>query len=101
MIKVVIKRPNETPVYTAISEELDALQAIVGGYIEIVPIDNDFVVICNEEGRLNGLPFCWEIAGINFVGPIILAGTDGEELADVPFSKDVIDILLEGEYVER
>lgn len=43
---------------------LDELQKIVGGYIEIVPIyatwrmfGSDKIMVVNEEGKLNGLPF--------------------------------------------
>lgn len=35
---------------------LEALQAAVGGNIEVVPMDTHLCVICNEEGKLLGLP---------------------------------------------
>ena len=36
---------------------LEELQSIVGGYIEIVHLDDDeFIMVVNEEGRLLGLP---------------------------------------------
>lgn len=34
---------------------LEELQKIVGGYIEIVPLDNDQIIVLNEEGKLMGL----------------------------------------------
>ena len=36
---------------------LENLQKIVGGYIEHVVSTNGHDVICNEEGKLNSLPF--------------------------------------------
>mgnify|MGYP001602604492 CR=1 len=36
---------------------LDELQAIVGGYIEIVRLSNGRLMVLNEEGKLEGLPF--------------------------------------------
>lgn len=35
--------------------ELEAMQAIVGGYIEVYPLADDAAIVCNEEGKLNGL----------------------------------------------
>jgi len=35
---------------------LDELHAVVGGYIEIVRIDETRVLVLNEEGKLIGLP---------------------------------------------
>ena len=35
---------------------LEELQQAVGGYIEIVPIDKEFDMVVNEEGKLYGLP---------------------------------------------
>lgn len=39
-----------------IENELPALQQWVGGYIEIVPLAAELAVVCNEEGKLRGLP---------------------------------------------
>lgn len=35
---------------------LEEMQAFVGGYIEIVYLDDGRMMILNEEGKLNGLP---------------------------------------------
>ena len=35
---------------------LEELQKIVGGYIEMVFLPNNFVLVVNEEGKLNQLP---------------------------------------------
>lgn len=37
--------------------KLKELQSIVGGYIEIVRLDNDNIMVVNEEGLINGLAF--------------------------------------------
>lgn len=34
---------------------LSELQAIVGGFIEIVPLDEEHIMVVNEEGLLKGL----------------------------------------------
>lgn len=84
-IKVLRKVPNSIPVMAEIPNELEALQKEVGGYIEAVTLTSDLAVICNEEGRLEGLRDNCQICGVNFVGTILLVGVDGEEFADIPF----------------
>lgn len=66
-----------------IENDLKALQEFVGGYIEVVPIAKDAAVICNEEGRLRGLPFNTRVNGRAFVGPLLIVGVDGPEFTDV------------------
>ena len=59
MIKVVLVEVNKNPVIKEIDNSLKGLQAIVKGYIESVslpPYDRQLVLICNEEGKLIGLP---------------------------------------------
>lgn len=66
------------------ANSLKNFQMAVGGYIETVSLAEDLVIICNEEGRLKGLPYNCTICGVSFVGDIILAGVKGEEFADLP-----------------
>ena len=84
-IKVIVKRPFE-PVgrIREIDNTLKALQEIVGGYIETVTMTSDAVIICNEEGRLMGLPDNCSICGVNFVGTIIAAGVKRDRFTDFP-----------------
>lgn len=83
-IKVIIKEPGKKPRSTNISDSLQNLQRTVGGYIEAVPISKDCVIICDEEGRIKGYPYCCNIFGLNFFGTIIICGVSGDEFADIP-----------------
>lgn len=83
-MKVIVKNPGAVPTLRDVPNTLEALQSVVDGYIEVVRLFTDAVVICNEEGRLRGLPFNCHILGISFVGPIMLVGTKGEEFTDFP-----------------
>lgn len=54
---------------------LHDMQAIVGGYIEVVTLPNKKHLVVNEEGLLHGLPrnlAASNIAGRPLVGPAIL-----------------------------
>ncbi len=83
-IKVIIKEPGKKPRSTNISASLENLQKTVGGYVEMVRLTADCVVLCDEEGRWNGKLPCCNICGYDFCGTIILCGTAGEEFADIP-----------------
>lgn len=84
-IRVIIKSPGETAGhYLTIPNDLKALQSIVGGHIECVPASGNMVIICNEEGRVIGLPKNGRICGVDFCGTVVVAGVKGEDFADVP-----------------
>ena len=54
-MKAIRKKPGCAPEIIEVENTLEALQQEVGGYIETLSIA-DVVIICNEEGRLCGLP---------------------------------------------
>lgn len=87
-IRAIVKRPDELYGHmTYISDTLENLQRTVEGYIEAVTViteDPQVVIICNEEGRMLGLPHNCKINGIDFCGTIIALGTDGDSFADLP-----------------
>ena len=85
-MKVIKKLPGESATIEDIPNTLEALQAEVEGYIEVVPIYDDLVAIVNEEGLLKGMPLNIRVRGYHLFGPVILAGVDGEEFTDVPES---------------
>jgi len=57
---------------------IEFMQKVVGGYIEIVPVSNGEYIICNEDGKLTGLPINQKASNIYQIG--IIAG-------DVIFAK--------------
>jgi hypothetical protein len=87
-MRVIIANPDQDPCETTVESGLHALQAAVGGYIELWAVDGDVCFICNEEGRINGMPFNrtvvlsdgseWDI-----FGPILLVRESGEDFASL------------------
>lgn len=56
-MKVLVVEPRKAPAEQEISGSLEAMQAIVGGPIQAVyPFDDPVALICNEEGKILGLP---------------------------------------------
>ena len=56
-MRILIVEPHKSPYCKDISGSLEELQAIVGGHIQaIYPFDDPVALVCNEEGKLIGLP---------------------------------------------
>lgn len=56
-ITVLLIEPEKKPRLVEIGSSLEAMQAVVGGDIEeYMPYEDEVAIICNEEGKMNGLP---------------------------------------------
>ena len=56
-MQVIVVEPKKKPMVQDIGSELASMQKIVGGSIEAVyPFADPVALICNEEGKLLGLP---------------------------------------------
>lgn len=89
-IRAIVKRWDEEYGHmTNISCTLKNLQNIVDGYIETLtlrwsPDSEPIVIICNEEGLINGLQYNCTIGGHQLFGDIVVVGEDGEDFGDIP-----------------
>ena len=54
-IKVLVIEPMKAPYISEIKNEYEAMQEVVGGYIEYVGLDEECHLYCNEEGKIDGL----------------------------------------------
>jgi hypothetical protein len=79
-IKVLVVEPNKLPKVEMIENSLSAKQKLVNGHIEYVSRDNysDVLFICNEEGKIRGMPFNRDIGNDIIAGPFIIVGDDPE-----------------------
>lgn len=84
MIKVIVKEPGKDPEDKMVKNELHALQKIVGGLIEVVPIGNGVLLVANEEGKIRDLPFNCKIAGHRIFGTFFLCGDGAPEFTSFP-----------------
>lgn len=92
-MKAIRKKPGCAPEIIEVENTLKALQAEVSGYIETVTIASDAVIICNEEGRILGLPDNGRVCGVDFVGTVLIVGTKGDEFCDVPEAEFLVHNL--------
>lgn len=102
-ILICVKYPGEEPrVEPLFDNTLKAFQEAVGGYIEAVTLCTDLVLICNEEGRIRGLPYNTTICGCQFYGPVLAVGTKGVEFSSlkahhIPRVLELLDEDQEGD----
>ena len=84
MLRVIVYEPGKGPRTAYVENTLEALQEVVGGRIETVTLKDDVVAICNRDGLMSNLKYCCTLYGIQFFGPVILAGYSGDEFTDIP-----------------
>ena len=96
-IRVIVKKPGQPITLRWIEDELERYQAVVGGYVETVPLDGvpGIVLICNEEGKLRGLESNVINGADVIVGPVIAARVSGEDFGSLTESdlETVIEAL--------
>ena len=80
-MRVMSTEPGKCWKVAEIENTLEALQQGVGGKLEAVTLASDACVLCNEEGRLLGMPYNTTICGVSFVGPLLIVGIAGEDFA--------------------
>ena len=89
-MKAILINTNRTVCEIEIENALEAMQEQVGGYIEMVEIGEGLVAICNEEGKLEGLPPVALILSPDgtyaqdaLCGPVLICRTAGADLTDI------------------
>lgn len=97
-IKVLVVEPNKLPYEKVIQNRLRDKQQIVDGYIEYVRLleDDSVVLICNEEGKINGAEYNRDIGYDIIAGTFIIA----RECADDGEDRSLTDEQIE-KYKER
>lgn len=77
-IKVLVVEPNKLPYEKTIKNCLQSKQELVGGYIEYTYLDDDYnvCIICNEEGKIDGLPPNRDIGNDIVFGTFVIVGDD-------------------------
>ena len=92
-IRVVYVEPGKESLAIEIRDDLNEMQSLVGGHIEeYMPFDDEVAVICNEEGKITGLPLNRGIENENgqlieiIAGPFFIAYAplESEEFLSLP-----------------
>ena len=92
-IKVLVVEPNKLPYEKVIPNRLRDKQQIVDGYIEYVRLleDDSVVLICNEEGKINGSQYNRDIGYDIIAGTFIIAKDDKDDGEDKSLTDEQIE----------
>jgi hypothetical protein len=75
-LKVCYKQPGEIVQVREVNNTLDALQGLVGGYIELARVVSEGVgILCNEEALILRLPY----NRMGLYGPLVWIGLSEED----------------------
>ena len=100
-IKALVKRPGRPAEMIWLRNTLESYQRIVGGHIEAENLASDVVIICNEEGKLLGLPYNCTLCGEDFVGTIIITGSKRDDFSSLKYSpEELLRVMPQLFYVE-
>lgn len=84
MIKNVEEPPKTSVIRDDVRESLKDIRGIIGGYLEFVPVnDTGLALICNEEGKLNGLPVNFYMGNEPINGNVCFVNTYREDIIDI------------------
>lgn len=61
-IRIIRKRVGEAAEYVDVEKTLERLQTEVDGFIQVIPLFSDILLVCNEDGNILGLPHNFTIA---------------------------------------
>ena len=81
---MLVVKPGKHPYVETIENTLRAFQQAVGGYIEVVNLNDSNVIILNEEGKLMGMEGNRALGGDILVGSFLITGTAGGNFASLP-----------------
>jgi len=73
-IKILVVEPNKEPYPLKIECTLENLQNIVGGQIEVVALEENIDLICNDKGKLLNLEMNRAIKNDIICGTFIISG---------------------------
>ena len=89
-IEVLLVEPGQYARMTTIGSSLEDMQKVVGGYIQEAPFFRDPVtLVCNEEGKISGLPLnraLWDEDGLMYdviAGTFLVVGLGEEDFVSL------------------
>ena len=90
-MNVLMVEPGKAPYETQIGDDLQSMQALVGGYIQAVyPFEQSVALVCCESGKLDGLPLNRALRDSDgdiydiIAGNFFIAGLGQNDFTDLP-----------------
>lgn len=109
-IRVIMLRPGKRATVEVIDASLSGIQKIVGGYIQAVyPFADPVAIVCNEEGKLDGLEMNRALRNEKgyiydvLYGTAFLCGLAADNFGDMPeeLTEKYLQLFGRAEYLFR
>lgn len=96
-LKALLVEENKLPKVIEIDNTLSSLQEVVKGYIEYTYMNGieDAAIICNEEGKINGMGPNRDIGNDIVFGPFLIVGDDPNIGENLSLTDDQINKFME------
>lgn len=91
-MRIVVKKVRQLPEVKEIECTLENMKNIVDGYIECFPVFGDILCVCNEEGKLNGLPVNFLFKGDIIVGDVFFCAEGAEDFESL--NDEQIELIM-------
>jgi hypothetical protein len=89
LVRIIVVEPGKAPQIQEVVDQLETYQQLVDGYIEVVPMSDGTVLVCNEEGKFDDLKLNWwcpylcdVLRGTFFIAGQTNAAGDWESVTD-------------------
>ena len=85
-MKILVVEPKKVPYELEITGELKCMQDIVGGSIQVVcPYDEAVAIVCNGEGKVDGLPHNRVVGEIKdiIMGTFFICGSGDDDFTSL------------------
>lgn len=82
-IKIIVKKVGEPHRVEIVNDEYSTYNNLVGGYIEVVSLHKGILMVCNEEGKLDGLELNLILPNDLIVGDIFFCSQKGPDFASL------------------
>lgn len=89
-MRIIKVEPYKEPEIAEIKGDLESLQQTVGGYIQAVyPFQDEVAIVCNDEGKINGLEMNRALSSYGEIydiihGTFFICGLGEENFDDIP-----------------
>ena len=98
-VKAIVKQPNKPAEIRLIKNTLKAFQEIVGGYIEVVQLgddwgnESDMIMVCNEEGLIDDVSEPNDSIAECYYGTVVFCQVDeAGEFCDLS-QEQIVDLI--------
>lgn len=83
-IRIIYKGVGEWPERVEMPDTLAALEAAVGGPIEVHTFCSNAAIVCNREGAVKGAPYNCHCLGVDWRGPLLIVGLEEKGFCSIP-----------------